>query len=73
MKSHGVNMESLGRQDRSLSLQDEDMCLSVKDLDLFYEGGKQALYNISLEIPRKRVTAFIGPSGCGKSNRSIPE
>ena len=28
---------------------------------------KQALKNISLSIPDKRVTAFIGPSGCGKS------
>ncbi len=36
-------------------------------------GQKQALYDISLEIPERRVTAFIGPSGCGKSTflRSI--
>jgi phosphate transport system ATP-binding protein len=33
----------------------------------FYYGSKEALRNISLAIPRKRVTAFIGPSGCGKS------
>jgi len=33
----------------------------------FYYGSKAALRNISLAIPRKRVTAFIGPSGCGKS------
>ena len=33
----------------------------------FYYGGFHALKNISLEIPEKRVTAFIGPSGCGKS------
>ena len=33
----------------------------------FYYGNKEALRNISLAIPRKRVTAFIGPSGCGKS------
>ena len=38
----------------------------VKDLSLYY-GEKQALKSISLEIPDKRVTAFIGPSGCGKS------
>jgi len=38
----------------------------TKDLSLFY-GTKQALKNISLSIPEKRVTAFIGPSGCGKS------
>ena len=33
----------------------------------FYYGNKEALRDISLAIPRKRVTAFIGPSGCGKS------
>lgn len=33
----------------------------------FYYGSKQALENISLDIPRNRVVAFIGPSGCGKS------
>jgi phosphate transport system ATP-binding protein len=33
----------------------------------FWYGQKQALYDISLRIPEKSVTAFIGPSGCGKS------
>ena len=33
----------------------------------FYYGRVQALFNISLEIPERIVTAFIGPSGCGKS------
>lgn len=41
-------------------------CLEVRDLNLYY-GGKQALSSISLDIPEKKVTAFIGPSGCGKS------
>ena len=40
--------------------------ISVKDLNLFY-GEKQALYNVSLDIQEKKVTALIGPSGCGKS------
>lgn len=44
----------------------EDICLEMKDLDLYY-GEAQALDNISMRIPRKRVSAFIGPSGCGKS------
>jgi phosphate transport system ATP-binding protein len=35
-------------------------------MDLYY-GVKQALKNISIQIPEKKVTAFIGPSGCGKS------
>jgi len=33
----------------------------------FSYGPKQALWDISLQIPEKTVTAFIGPSGCGKS------
>ncbi|MFS0690379.1 phosphate ABC transporter ATP-binding protein PstB [Sporosarcina sp. 179-K 8C2 HS] len=40
--------------------------ISVKDLSLFY-GDKQALYDVSLDIEEKKVTALIGPSGCGKS------
>lgn len=39
----------------------------------FWYGKKQALYEISLSIPDKAITALIGPSGCGKSTflRSI--
>jgi phosphate transport system ATP-binding protein len=40
--------------------------LQVRDLN-FYYGSFHALRRVSLEIPEKRVTAFIGPSGCGKS------
>ena len=40
--------------------------LSVRNLSFFY-GSFHALKRVSLEIPEKRVTAFIGPSGCGKS------
>ncbi len=47
-------------------LEHEDICLEVRDLDLYY-GEKQALKKINMRIPRQRVTAFIGPSGCGKS------
>ncbi len=40
--------------------------ISTTNLDLFY-GAKQALSQIAMEIPEKRVMALIGPSGCGKS------
>jgi phosphate transport system ATP-binding protein len=40
--------------------------VKIADLNLFY-GKQQALHHIALNIPEKRVTAFIGPSGCGKS------
>ncbi len=49
-----------------LSLQHEDIALSVEHLSLYY-GADKALDDVSLSVPTKRVTAFIGPSGCGKS------
>ncbi len=47
-------------------LANEKIAIEVEKLNLFY-GDKQALYDIDLKIPEKKVTAFIGPSGCGKS------
>lgn len=67
VKSHAINLESLGREHKGLDIANEDISLTVNNLNLFYEGGKQALYDINMDIPRRRVTAFIGPSGCGKS------
>jgi phosphate transport system ATP-binding protein len=40
--------------------------LEVRNLD-FYYGKAQALFDISLAVYEKEITAFIGPSGCGKS------
>lgn len=64
--THGVNIASLERGRRQLSLAKETIAVETKNLNLFY-GKSQALKNINIRIPRKRVTAFIGPSGCGKS------
>ncbi len=44
----------------------ETACIEVERLSLFY-GESQALKDVSMIIPKHRVTAFIGPSGCGKS------
>ena len=40
--------------------------LQVHNLN-FYYGSFQALKSITIDIPERKVTAFIGPSGCGKS------
>ncbi len=40
--------------------------ISVKNLSIWY-GQQQALNNISIDIPDKKITAVIGPSGCGKT------
>ncbi len=44
----------------------ENEIIQVKHLN-FYYGPSQALFDVSMSIPEKRVTALIGPSGCGKS------
>ncbi len=43
-----------------------DTKISARDVNVFY-GDKQALHDVSLDIPDRAVTAFIGPSGCGKT------
>jgi phosphate transport system ATP-binding protein len=40
--------------------------IAVERGNLWY-GANQALFDITMDIPEKQVTAFIGPSGCGKS------
>ncbi len=44
-----------------------DVQIKTVGLDLFY-GDNHVLKNITFDIGRKKVTAFIGPSGCGKSS-----
>src|SRR5438094_1861888 len=45
---------------------DEQPVLEIEKFSLWY-GHKQALFDITMPIPKGRVTAIIGPSGCGKS------
>jgi phosphate transport system ATP-binding protein len=49
-----------------------DAKIKAQAVSVFY-GDKQALFDVSLDMPEKSVTALIGPSGCGKSTflRSI--
>jgi phosphate transport system ATP-binding protein len=51
---------------KDTSQQPNETCIKVENLNLFY-GEKQALHGINMEMPKKKVTAYIGPSGCGKS------
>ena len=64
--THGIDIAALGRDRQSLNLANETVAIEVPGLNLFY-GDKQALYDVKMNIPKQRVTAFIGPSGCGKS------
>jgi phosphate transport system ATP-binding protein len=47
-------------------IQRREKVFSVSGLAVHY-SGKPALEDVSLEVARNTVTAFIGPSGCGKS------
>jgi len=44
----------------------EEAMVEIRDLSLWY-GSFRALKNVSLTVPRNKVTALIGASGCGKS------
>ena len=66
VRTHGIDLGSVRAPGERLRLEQEETCLEVRDFNLYY-GATQALKDISLRIPRQRVTAFIGPSGCGKS------
>ena len=48
------------------TLDEQVIKIQVNELSFFY-GNVQALFNITLSMPSKKVTALIGPSGCGKS------
>lgn len=39
---------------------------TTKNVQVYYDDN-HVIKDISLDVPDKRVTAFIGPSGCGKS------
>ncbi len=65
LKTHAIDINALNRAEKT-DRGSFDACIRVENLDLFY-SGKQALHNVSMTMPRKKVTAYIGPSGCGKS------
>ncbi len=44
----------------------DETVVAAKSLDVYY-GEERAIDDVSIEIPKNKVTALIGPSGCGKS------
>jgi len=61
----GITKKSEGQIAAGL-LQNEDIHVYSQDFSIYY-GDNQAIRNVNLEIPARKVTAIIGPSGCGKS------
>ncbi len=43
-----------------------ETAIQVRDVSIYY-GSKAAVKDISMDIPYRKISAFIGPSGCGKS------
>ncbi len=59
--------EHMGHFDPSRTLnKDASLKVDVENTNFWY-GPKQALYNVTIPIRDRQVTALIGPSGCGKS------
>jgi phosphate transport system ATP-binding protein len=55
-----------GAPTNSPAMAEETVAFDVKNFSMWY-GVRQALYDVTIRIPAKKVTAIIGPSGCGKS------
>ncbi|MDZ7288924.1 MAG: phosphate ABC transporter ATP-binding protein PstB [candidate division KSB1 bacterium] len=60
---HPENLQAL--QDK-ITETNTSTAIAIRALN-FYYGTARALVDISLDIPKNEITAFIGPSGCGKS------
>jgi phosphate transport system ATP-binding protein len=68
-KTPGIRREGSAGEGRVPTTQVQpiaDPIIQVTDMNLKY-GQKQALFNVNLDIPPRKATAFIGPSGCGKT------
>ena len=44
-----------------------DVVIEIDDVSFAYDGKKEVIRNVSMDIRKNEVTAFIGPSGCGKT------
>ena len=50
----------------ALPTESEEVAFDIRNFSLWY-GQRQALQDVTIRIPARKVTAIIGPSGCGKS------
>jgi phosphate transport system ATP-binding protein len=57
---------SIATRPVAMEFPDEEVVFELDELSCFY-GTFRAVRDISLTVPRNKITALIGPSGCGKS------
>ena len=71
-KVKAKNIESPAKAARLPEKPLAEIKIRARNVDVFY-GEKQAIKDLSIDIPARSVSSFIGPSGCGKSTflRSI--
>ena len=68
MESPQIDSARIAQVSRGLEraeIERREKVFAVSDLAVSY-GGKPALEDVTLDVHRNTVTAFIGPSGCGK-------
>jgi len=69
MESPQIDSARIAQVSRGLGraeIERREKVFTVTDLAVSY-GGNPALEDVTLDVHRNTVTAFIGPSGCGKS------
>jgi phosphate transport system ATP-binding protein len=54
------------RDEAAGAVEQHEIKMTARDVNVYY-GEKQALFDVSLDVLERSVTALIGPSGCGKS------
>ncbi|WP_408004814.1 phosphate ABC transporter ATP-binding protein PstB [Radiobacillus kanasensis] len=59
-------IEMKERVEKKTTNTPKEFAFKISDFNLWY-GSSQALFEITMSIPKNDITAVIGPSGCGKS------
>jgi phosphate transport system ATP-binding protein len=67
----GIDLQETIAESRSGGLtkaafQSKGHAFELKDVTVSY-AGKPAVSNVTMDVPKNAITAYIGPSGCGKS------
>ncbi len=52
---------------RERSSANDTQIIEARSVSKIYDGGVEALNDITLDFPRGKMTTLLGPSGCGKT------